>query len=61
MTRKDFELIARVFKREMALEDGETFRHFTIGGLARLMASELRYTNPLFNRERFLDACGVSE
>lgn len=60
MTRKDFELIARVFAREISLEGGNvTDRRYLIGGLARMMATELSGTNPRFNRETFLRACGV--
>lgn len=62
MTRKDYELIARVFNREMSLTGGdEAGRRYIVAGLARLMATELRFTNRanLFDRERFLKACGV--
>jgi hypothetical protein len=61
MSRKDFELIARVFNREMGLSGGdERGRKYLVGGLARLLATELEGTNPRFDRERFLKACGVS-
>jgi hypothetical protein len=52
MTRKDYELIARVLNR---------FQHD--GGhveICETMADDLATTNPLFNRARFLTACGVN-
>lgn len=52
MTRKDYELIAGVLNR---------FQHD--GGHAEIcetMADDLATTNPLFNRARFLTACGVN-
>lgn len=60
MTRKDFELIAKVF----AYLDEE----FNNGGsdevslalVAGELACALSTTNPAFDRERFLAACGVS-
>ncbi len=51
MTRKDFELIARVVSNIT----NTTSRR----GVAEAFASELSATNPRFNRARFLDACGV--
>jgi hypothetical protein len=47
MTRKDFELIARVLKARQA--SAELIRDF---------AEELRATNKQFNRDKFIRACG---
>lgn len=66
MTRKDFELIAAVFADNkpafkppidyvgQAVLDEHAY-------LANAMAAKLRSTNPRFDRERFLAACGVSQ
>jgi hypothetical protein len=60
MTRKDFELIAEAI-REM--EDAYTGDDWTINGarspFASKLADKLETTNPRFNRELFLKACGV--
>ena len=63
MTKKDFELIAGTI-RDLRLADdtiepprqiSEVHRQF----VARRFANDLRATNPLFDRARFLKACGV--
>lgn len=56
MSRKDFVMIAKVFNEQ---RDGRNDEHDkVINSLAYAMASELRYTNPRFNSQRFLIACG---
>lgn len=56
MTRKDFELIAGVFASFGEVCELEE----TIGAdIARQLAEALAGTNPRFNRETFLKACGV--
>jgi len=50
MTRKDYELIARVIDRA---------KFNNIDQLARDLATELEKENPRFDRARFLSACGV--
>ena len=54
MTRKDFELIARVIKE---LRDFTGTNHSKV---AYDFADALTTTNPLFNRKKFLKACGVA-
>jgi hypothetical protein len=57
MTRKDFELIAK------ALNDYSTTRgDYTQDrkDKAEFFADILTATNPLFNRAKFLTACGVN-
>jgi hypothetical protein len=53
MTRRDFELIARVLK---------TSRHWLDRGAHKtivvLFANELKTTNSNFDREKFVKACG---
>jgi sigma54-dependent transcription regulator len=54
MTRKDFELIAEAIK-EITASDYPQDRK----DKAQLFASVLATTNPRFNRELFMKACGV--
>ena len=56
MTRKDFELIAGVIKAQREKMHNETE---TVDEVALAMAEALEDTNPRFNRETFLTACGV--
>lgn len=58
MTKKDYEVIAKVINRQgfMSL-DG----NFNKKVLAQDLAIELLLQNPRFNREKFLLACGVNE
>lgn len=68
MTRKDFELIAAVVARErtnartlplkVAVKEA---RIAAVDGTAYALAHALATTNPLFDRSRFLRACGVPE
>ena len=53
MTRKDYVLIAEVIATSWH-GNGELKFH-----LANNMADALAGTNPLFNRDKFLVACGV--
>lgn len=55
MTKKDFELIARVFAEHNRRYGGRTSA--VAGELAQDFATELAETNPLFDRARFLAAC----
>jgi hypothetical protein len=54
MTRKDFELIAEVIATSWHGSEETT------ADLANRMADALEGTNPRFNREMFLTACGVN-
>lgn len=54
MTRKDFELIAAV----VASLPGDTEVHADY--IADLLADALATSNPRFNRDRFMRACGVA-
>ena len=55
MTRKNFELIARVIKNADEVAD-----EWAREALAEMFARELATTNENFNRDRFLKACGVA-
>ncbi len=59
MQRRHFELIAEIINSIPAYdtESGEDARELA----AIKFASALRATNPSFNRDRFLRACGVAD
>ena len=57
MTRKDFELIARVISK---LHPAENHISLELMDLSEAFANALAITNPLFNRKKFLKACGVA-
>jgi hypothetical protein len=60
MTKKDFQLIAGVVNGSMQNWDGFTPEaQEAIIGLARSLSIKLQDTNPRFNRDLFLTACGV--
>lgn len=58
MTRKDFELIARVLRYYKEDMNG-TSTH--VSNLAHRFATELEQTNPRFDRRTFFDACTVKD
>jgi hypothetical protein len=53
MTRKDFELIAEV------INTSQYYSADYRNEIARNMAQALATTNPAFNEDRFLKACGA--
>jgi hypothetical protein len=60
MTRKDYELIAKVFNYlavDVANGDYDTI---TMSQIVENLSLELQKDNPRFNRARFLSACGVA-
>lgn len=57
MTRKDYELIAGVLKNYLRIDYGV---ECVLEELAEEFADVLATTNPLFNRDKFLKACGVN-
>jgi hypothetical protein len=62
MTRQHFALIAEVIKdaqSEFTSALGDEHGQMAQEIISTLFASELRQTNPNFNRDRFLRACGV--
>jgi hypothetical protein len=54
MTRKDYELIASTIKGAIAVHGGNATAYAIIHNLS----ISLRSTNPAFDRERFIKACG---
>lgn len=63
MTRKDYERIASAINetRDTVIPGGEhrMYSDSTLDNLANRMADELQRDNPMFDRERFINACGV--
>lgn len=61
MTRKDFQLIADVLNdcRESYADANADAGTQAIETVAECFALRLRATNPRFDRDRFLRACGV--
>lgn len=59
MTRKDFELIARVLRETRVSGDESPAKDAILNDAAYHFAAELRYTNERFDADRFLTACGV--
>jgi hypothetical protein len=58
MTKQDFELIADTIKQLSTVTctfHGASCHRY----LAERFADRLRQTNPRFNRQRFLSACGI--
>lgn len=66
MTKKDYELIAGVFYKEL-LDLGGNGNRYGIGKadewrtLALLMAANLALHNPRFDKAKFLTACGIRD
>ena len=60
MTKKDYVMIAEIFKsnREDFIEDEDGY--VVIGIMAHQIANALQADNPRFNRELFFTACGVN-
>lgn len=61
MTRQHFALIADVLKDSLQHNACGEDQRAMCDTIAHNMASALRTTNPNFNRERFLKACGVDQ
>ncbi len=59
MTRKDYQLIAKVLAD--APDTGTVEGLFNWGTTCRRMARELAQDNPRFNTVTFLEACGFDE
>ena len=56
MTKKDYILIERVIKYFNDSQKDGSYYNLTEG-----MAEALENTNPHFNRQKFLEACGIEE
>ena len=60
MTKKDFQLIASAFVEELSNYQDQTTEALAIREVARRLATQLKTTNPRFDRNLFLVACGVN-
>lgn len=60
MQRRHFELIARTINSMRSNPQLRDSSDAEVDGIAQLFASELRYTNYDFQRDKFLKACGVT-
>jgi len=60
MTKKDYILIASTIVQELSNYQDLTPQASAIREVARKMATQLESTNPRFNRDLFLTACGVN-
>ena len=58
MTRRDFELLARVLRQ--AQDDYEAGDEIEPATITQRLADELALTNPRFDRDSFLRASGAS-
>ena len=61
MTRKDYVIIAKALKTQFELshENNEDDGLCAVINVANDLATALEADNPRFDRERFLEACGV--
>jgi hypothetical protein len=64
MTKKDYELIAKVIKDDeylwKAIHSGAMGREYQ-SSIAEAFAKVLRIENPRFNKDKFLVACGITK
>ena len=58
MTRKDFRAIAEIVNRASTNANGYKPVVFAIVDITEEIADYLATTNPLFDRKKFLSACG---
>jgi len=63
MTKKDYELIAQSIWRSGCIEDKNKVRQLAREKIRRLiaddLASSLANENPRFNKNEFMEACGL--
>ncbi len=57
MTKKDYELIARVIKKEAEKWKAESKYAFAISAIAYNLAEELGKENTRFRKDLFINAC----
>ncbi len=58
MSKKDYILIATVFKKESKRIQSDDSR-YTLKCLAEALSDEFEQDNDLFDSDRFLEACGI--
>lgn len=64
MTKKDYELIARAIKRQWTIQvsiTGTGDKSLAIHETALRIAYALKTENPRFDKDKFLQACGIED
>jgi hypothetical protein len=61
MTRQDYERIARIIMVVRNLKDQIEDTDHALDVLTRSLATEFAIRNPLFNEDKFFNACGLIE
>ena len=62
MTKKDYELIAKVLNMQKpASKEKAPYLHFQWKTIVAQFSLELKKSNPRFDRSRFLKACEIDE
>ena len=65
MTKKDYELIARVLKDQLEScfthvnKQIGTIEAYSVECVVKQLTKELEQDNPRFNRQKFMKACGL--
>lgn len=59
MTKKHFKAIAEIIKRHCDLQNIDSAVEETVCDIISDLSDFLATTNPLFDRTKFLDACGI--
>lgn len=63
MTRRDYEMLAHVLRRELMVVRGSLYgdiRAQTVRDTARAIAEEIKADNPRFDVERFMRDCNAT-
>lgn len=58
-TKKDFEMVAEMLRHQMINPLWTTEQKEVVNALAVKFSNRFAESNPQFNREKFLNACGV--
>jgi len=61
MTKTDYEMVASVIKFTLETYQDNPESILTISILVDRLADELEFDNPKFNRNKFLNACGIEQ
>lgn len=64
MTKKDYELIAKIFSKNIHTDNARELRH-NVPVVAKAMSMQfadvLQRENPKFDKVKFLQACGIND
>lgn len=61
MTTKDYNLIAKTIRPEVALHEGYPLQRLALCNLVLALADVFAQGNPAFDRVRFYEACGLDK